>query len=75
MYWLITIHSISIAFMGLSAWLMIRYLRKYKVPESHYQRLWGFFRIKYLLWIYAFSVVGWGALSITIFYALESKWL
>jgi hypothetical protein len=68
MPWIIAINIISLVFAAMTAWLMIKYLRKYTLPHSHYKRLWGFVRIRYLLAIYAFATVGLGALTTSLFY-------
>ncbi len=73
MYALITIHIISILFMGISLWLMSRYLRRYKLPPSKYERLWGFFRIKYLMVIYALLIVGWGVITTGSYYLITKS--
>ena len=68
MPWLIGIHIVSILFTGLTIWLMVSYLRRYQLPRTYYKKLWGFFRIKYLVIIYAITMIGWGLVTTGFFY-------
>lgn len=68
MPWIIAINIISLMFAIMTVWLMVKYLRKYTLPHSHYKRLWGFVRIKYLLVIYMFATIGLGVLTTSLFY-------
>ncbi|EKD63262.1 MAG: hypothetical protein ACD_51C00312G0009 [uncultured bacterium] len=68
MTWIMAINTVSILFAVMTTWLMVRYLRKYKLPHTYYKRLFGFVRIRYLLGIYALSTVGLAALTTGLFY-------